>query len=247
MDLTPLLFASGAAAGNVLGAAAVVRADRRGLAAIDLFLGFGAGFMLALVLVGLLPELFRSGGAAPAVGLLVLAGYLLVHVTQHVLTPHFHFGEEHHEVPPSAGYSALIGLTLHAFFDGVAVASGFLVSWSLGSLFFVAILLHKLPEGVSVASVMLASGLGRTRAMQAGLALAVATVAGSLLTGAISSLARYGLALAAGVTLYVAASNLVPELQARRGGGGVRITVAFLGGVLALLLLRGLGSPTGPG
>lgn len=234
MALTPLLLALGAASGNLVGALAVVRAERRSLAAIQMSLAFGAGFMLALVLVGVLPEVF----AAPervAAGMLVLLGYVLVHVAQHVITPHFHFGEETHAVPASAGYSALVGLTLHAFFDGVAITSGFLVSWSLGVLFFLAILLHKLPEGVTIASVMLASGQGRRQALLAGLVLGIATIAGALLTEAVAALARYGLALAAGVTLYVAASNLVPEVQASRG---IRITAAFLGGAAALLLLR---------
>ncbi len=238
MELSPLLFATGAAAGNLIGAMVVVRAARRGLAAIQLFLAFGAGFMLALVLVGVLPFLFREPGDPAVTALLVLTGYLLVHVTQHVLTPHFHFGEEHHQVPHSAGTSALVGLVVHAFFDGVAVASGFLVSWRLGLLFFFAILLHKLPEGVSVASVMLASGSGERRAIQAGLVLAGTTILGALLTGAIASLAQYGLAIAAGVTLYVAASNLVPEVQASRS---FRVTASFLGGVVALLLLGRLG------
>ena len=244
MDLTPLPFAIAAAAGNVLGAAAVVRGARRGLAAIQVLLAFGAGFMLALVLTGVLPAVFRDApsGAEGPTGLLVLSGYLLVHVTQHTLTPHFHFGEETHEVPRSAGYGALAGLGLHAFFDGVAVASGFLVSSSLGVLFFLAILVHKLPEGVSVASVVLASGLGRTRAIQAGVVLGVTTIVGALFTGAIAALARHGLALAAGVTLYVAASNLVPEVQARRGA---RVTAAFLGGALAFLLLRIAGPAAG--
>jgi zinc and cadmium transporter len=238
MELSPLLFAIGAAAGNLAGALVAVRAARRGLAAVQVLLAFGAGFMLALVLVGVLPLLFRPEGDPVLTGALLLSGYLLVHVTQHVLTPHFHFGEERHPVPRSAGYAALGGLVLHAFFDGVAVASGFLVSWRLGLLFFFAILLHKLPEGVSVASVVLASGLGNTRALQAGMVLGGTTLLGAFLTGAIHSLAGYGLALAAGVTLYVAASNLVPEVQAARG---VRTTVAFLGGVAALLLLRELG------
>ena len=234
MALTPLLLALGAAAGNLVGALALVRAQRRSLSAIEMSLAFGAGFMLALVLVGVLPEVFAAPDRAAA-GLLVLLGYVLVHVAQHVFTPHFHFGEETHAVPASAGYSALAGLTLHAFFDGVAIASGLLVSRPLGVLFFLAILLHKLPEGVTVASVMLASGRSRRQAETAGLVLGVATVAGALLTEAVAALARYGLALAAGVTLYVAASNLVPEVQARRG---FRITAAFLGGVGALLLLR---------
>ena len=239
MELSPILFAAGAAAGNLIGALVVVRAARRGLATIQLFLAFGAGFMLSLVLAGALPHLFQVSGDAGLTGLLVLAGYLVVHITQHVLTPHFHFGEEHHPVPRSAGYAALSGLVVHAFFDGVAVAGGFLVSGALGFLFFLAILLHKLPEGVSVASVMMASGAGARRAIQGGMVLGLTTIAGALLTGAIESLARYGLALASGVTLYVAASNLVPEVQAARG---VSVTLAFVGGVAALLLLRALGA-----
>jgi ZIP family zinc transporter/zinc and cadmium transporter len=81
---------------------------------------------------------------------------------------------------------------------------------------------------------MLASGRGRRPALLSGAVLGVATIAGVLLTEAAASLARSGLALAAGVTLYVAASNLVPEFQAKRG---VRMTAAFLGGAAALLLL----------
>src|SRR5256885_3732139 len=112
--------------------------------------------MLAVALVELLPEAFaRSGAAAPG---LVLAGYLAVHLTQHTLTPHFHFGEETHAVNRVAGTSALVGLLLHTFFDGVAIASAFLVRPALGVMVFIAIFLHKLPEGVTVSSLMLAGG-----------------------------------------------------------------------------------------
>jgi ZIP family zinc transporter/zinc and cadmium transporter len=236
--LSPLLFALGAAAGNIVGALAVVRQERRSLAFIETCLAFGAGFMLALVLIGVLPVVFSSPGtAAGRAGFLVLLGYVLVHLAQHVITPHFHFGVETHQVGPEAGYSALVGLTLHAFFDGVAIASGFLVSWGLGIGFFLGVMLHKLPEGVTVSSIMLASGQGRRRAVASGVTLGVATVIGALVTEAVASLAQYGLALAAGVTLYVAASNLVPEIQR---GRLARTTLAFLGGAVALILLRGL-------
>jgi ZIP family zinc transporter/zinc and cadmium transporter len=167
----------------------------------------------------------------------VLGGYLLVHVAQHVIPPHFHFGEETHAVSRGAVYSALMGLGLHAFFDGVAIASGFLVSTQLGLLFFLAVVLHKLPEGVTISSLMLAGGQGRGSALGAGVALGLATILGALVTESVAPLARHGLALAAGVTIYVAASNLVPELQA---GRGFRMTIAFLGGVAALILLGAL-------
>jgi zinc and cadmium transporter len=237
--MTTLLFALGAAAGNLVGALAVVRQERRSLAFIEMSLAFGAGFMLALVLIGVLPIVFASTPTgSDTAGLLVLLGYVLVHVAQHVITPHFHFGLETHAVGPSAGYSALVGLTLHAFFDGVAIASGFLVSWGLGVAFFLGVMLHKLPEGVTVSSIMLASGQGRRRALASGAVLGIATILGALVTEAVAPLARYGLALAAGVTLYVAASNLVPEIQA---GRHLRTTLAFLGGAAALLVLRTFG------
>lgn len=231
--MTPLAFAVVSAGANLLGAWAVVRHLRRSLSLIEGCVAFGAGFMLAVGVVGVLPEVFHSlGGTGPA---LVLAGYLLVHLAQHVFTPHFHFGEETHRVSPSAGVSALLGLGIHTFFDGVAIASGFHVSATLGLLLFLGVLLHKLPEGVAVASVMLASGQAPRRAMQAAGILGAATVLGVLVTDLAAPLARYGLALAGGVTLYVAASNLVPEFQGKRR---LSLPLAFFAGAGAFFLAR---------
>jgi len=232
--MSPLGFAVAAALGNVVGALAVVRGERRSLRFIDACLAFGAGFMLAVAMLGVLPEVLRQ---SPGGAIYVLAGYLAVHLAQHVLTPHFHFGEETHRVSAAAGISALLGLTLHTFFDGVAIASGFLVSGRLGVLLFLAVLLHKLPEGVTIASVMVAGGQGRQRAIGAAAVLGVATVLGVLLTGQVAPLAQHGLAISAGVTLYVAASNLVPEFQAKRGG---LTAAAFFGGALAFFLAERL-------
>ncbi len=225
--MSPIGFALAAALGNIVGALAVVRHERRSLRVIDACLAFGAGFMLAVALLGVMPEVLRD---SPSAALYVLAGYLAVHLAQHVLTPHFHFGEETHRLSATAGVSALLGLTLHTFFDGVAIASGFLVSGRLGVLLFLAVLLHKLPEGVTIASVMVAGGQSRGRAVGAAAALGAATVLGVLLTGQVGALARHGLALSAGVTLYVAASNLVPEFQSKRGG---TTAVAFFSGAAA--------------
>jgi ZIP family zinc transporter/zinc and cadmium transporter len=133
--------------------------------------------------------------------------------------------------------SALVGLLLHTFFDGVAIASGFLVSGQLGVLLFLAVFLHKLPEGVAVTSVMLAGGQRPERAVAAAGLLGLATVIGVVLTRVAEPLLQHGLAISAGVTLYVAASNLVPEFQARRGWS---MTVAFLGGAGVFFATRAL-------
>jgi ZIP family zinc transporter/zinc and cadmium transporter len=228
-----LVYALIAALGNVVGALAVTRRAARELVLIEHFVAFGAGFMLAVALVEILPEAFaRSGRAAPA---LVLAGYLAVHLTQHTLTPHFHFGEETHAVERLAGTSALVGLLLHTFFDGVAIASAFLVRPALGVLMFIAILLHKLPEGVTIASLMMAVGRSAAQALGAGALLGAATLAGVLVTNRLGFLTQHGLALSAGVTIYVAASNLVPEFQGKRGW---KLPAAFFAGAAAFFFTQ---------
>src|SRR5437660_7856870 len=110
----------------------------------------------------------------------VLIGYMLLHLFEHTITPHFHFGEEthHHEfVHAHKGASVLLGLLIHTFFDGIAIASGFLVSSWLGWVVFLAVFLHKIPEGFTVASVMLASGRSKSTALWSAIALGGATVA----------------------------------------------------------------------
>ncbi len=228
-----LAYALLAALGNVLGALAVTRRLAGSLRLIEHFVAFGAGFMLAVAIVEILPEAFgRSGSAAPA---LVLAGYLAVHFTQHTVTPHFHFGEETHAVNQVAGTSALVGLLLHTFFDGVAIASAFLVRPELGVMVFIAIFLHKLPEGVTISSLMLAVGRSGGQAVGSAALLGAATVVGVLCTDSVGFLVRHGLALAGGVTLYVAASNLVPEFQGKRGW---KLPAAFFAGAATFYVTR---------
>lgn len=211
------LFAGIAALGNILGGMLVVFSARRNRAVLGALVGFGAGFMLGVVALDMLPAVMTRPGQGGVFA--VLVGYLGVHLTQHILTPHFHFGEEIHAhamVSRGVGVWALVGLLPHSFFDGVAISSGFRDERQLGILIFSAVLLHKIPAGVSLASVMLASGNERRAALGAVVLIAAATVVGALVTAALAPLASYGLALATGVTIYVAASNLIPESQRER-------------------------------
>ncbi|HEX6070068.1 MAG TPA: ZIP family metal transporter [Longimicrobiaceae bacterium] len=212
-----LVYALVAAGANLAGGLVITTASPGGRLSQRLLIGFGAGFMLAVAFLAMIPHAMEQGSGA-AVG--ILAGYLLVHLTQHVLVRHFHFGEEthgHEMVGRWVGITALLGLLLHTFFDGVAIASGFGVSAELGLLIFTAILLHKIPEGVTIASIMLASGNSAGRALASVLLLGFSTVLGVLLTAYVRPLEAHGLALSAGVTIYVAASNLIPEVQKERG------------------------------
>ena len=233
MTRAELLYALAAAAANLLGALAVTTGARWGLRALNLMLAFAAGFLISVAFLDLFPAAIRRTGERAAV--VALVGYLLVHLTQHTIGKHFHFGEETHAITRVVSMSALVGLLLHTFVDGVAVASGARVSGALGFLVFTAVVLHKLPEGLAISSLFMAAGAGKRAALaEAGL-LGAATIAGVFVTAHVGALATHGLALAAGVTLYVGASNLVPEFQSKSGW---RHPAAFFAGCALYFLAR---------
>ena len=210
---TSILLGLTAALANVFGGAIIVQRhwERRFL---RYFVALGAGFMLATALVEMVPESLELKGKSAA--FLILLGYLLIHFFEHTVTPHFHFGEETHKdefIHSHKGYSVLLGLVIHTFFDGIAIASGFLVSNALGWIIFVAIFLHKIPEGFTVSSVMLASGRSRGTAWGASIILGGATIAGVLTMALFRHHVSSGLPLGAWVTIYVAASDLIPEVN----------------------------------
>jgi len=211
--LTSIFLGLTAAAANIFGGAIIVQRhwERRYL---RYFVALGAGFMLATALVEMIPQSFELGGRSAA--LLVLLGYLIIHFFEHTVTPHFHFGEETHQdefIHSHKSYPVLLGLIIHTFFDGIAIASGFLVSNWLGWLIFLAVFLHKIPEGFTVSSVMLASGRSRRIAWGASMVLGGSTLAGVLTMALFRHHVSAGLPLSAGVTIYVAASDLVPEVN----------------------------------
>ena len=250
-----LLFGLLAAGANVLGGLVLVKsgAHRLGERFLKYLVALGAGFMLAAIFIEILPESVsiwtstrRGDSAADAVlgaMTLLLAGYLLIQLVEHTIAPHFHFGAETHPEPfmrPSAAYTAVGGLWIHTFFDGVSIASAFLVNFKVGLLVFIAILLHKMPEGFTVASIMLASGRSTRKALIATAAIGAATLAGvitvALLDARMTDAVGYALPFSAGVTLYVAASDLIPEVNHKEERNPRVSIVVFVGVALFYLL-----------
>jgi zinc and cadmium transporter len=261
-----------AAAGNLLGGYFVVRREWPRIF-LQYFLALGAGYMLAVAFLDLIPESIRLAGDSALI--FVLLGYFLIHLFEHTIAPHFHFGEEthltadeerhtDHEGHSHAGHdhteaeengrrgrrryghgegwsryvsrTVLLGLVIHTFFDGVAIAAGFLVSVWLGAMIFVAVFLHKLPEGFTVASVVLASGQSKRNAILAAGLLGAATLFGVLLTSALQGQLKYALPISGGVTVYVAATDLLPEVN--REPSWKMALLVFFGVAIVLIIQR---------
>jgi zinc transporter ZupT len=165
----------------------------------------------------MVPESTKIGADAY---LWVLLGYLTVHLFQHVLPLHFHFGEEihaEHLLQKSAGLSALVGLMVHNFFSGIAIGAGILNGISLGLLVFIGVILHKLPEGFTISSILFASRKDTHYTLPATVLLAFSSLVGTSLvfiTGISNGkLLNVILALAAGTFIHVATTDLIPEIN----------------------------------
>ena len=228
-----------AAGGNLLGGFLITARGSGARRGLKRLVAIGAGFMLAAVVLEAIPEIVEIWPDRTGIAMVwLLSGYLLIQLAEHALAPHLHFGEEVH--PEEVGRrgvatTAVLGLTIHAFFDGVTIASGILTSFRLGVFLSLAVLIHKLPEGFTVASIVLSSGQSERTAVRATILVAAATFAGIVLVVIAQPLVTYTLPLSAGVTLYVAASDLIPEVNQE---GGVKASLLVLAGVALFYIVK---------
>ena len=184
----------------------------------ETLLALGAGFILALVLLKLIPLSIAAIGESAA--LMVMVGFGVIHFFEHAVVSHLHFGEETHAevmMSKAATLSAFTGLFIHSFFDGFSISSGIQFNYSVGILIFLAILLHKFPEGLTIGSIMHAAGYSRRvvllSAIGVGLATILGVVAVVLLAKIDEKLIGMSFAFSAGAAMYVGASDLIPEIN----------------------------------
>jgi zinc transporter ZupT len=195
--------------------------------------GVAAGYLIAVTLVRVLPESVERGGEAMA--LWALGGFLLVHVIEHGISPHFHYGEETHDHSGSSltGMLALLGLSLHSFMDGMSITAGMRTHTNLGVLMFMGVLLHRIPEGATISSIFLVRGFGSRGAIRAAGVLALAAILGSMGQEYLRVPLGPVLGLSGGLGLYVASSDLLPEAQKEKGW---KSTAGLMVGVMLFLL-----------
>ena len=250
-----LVFGIVAASANVLGGLILfpIGVHKTYKKTLKYILALGAGFMLAVSFVDVLPEvvelwLKRENSQSSEVliypMILLLFGYLLTQFFEHTIAPHFHLGEEVHSdhlISTSSAYTAIGGLLIHTFFDGVSISAAAQVDYKVGILVFIAVFLHKFPEGFTIASMVLAAGKGRKEVLLATTLIGLTTLFGVLMfyfVGArIGFTVAYALPVACGVTIYVAASDLIPEVN-HHGGKRPLVSMSVFAGVAFFFLIH---------
>lgn len=241
MALTVILFGLIVVVAEVLGGTVLLSRKQWPRRTQEYLLALGAGFLLALVFVELIPRSVQALGAAA--GLMIILGFAAIHFFEHTVVRHLHFGEEVHQevmVSRAASVSAFSGLFVHAFFDGLSISAGMQFEFFVGLLIFFAILLHKIPEGLTIASIMLTAGHSRRTVLLASFGMGAATMLGILMifvfTSVNAQVTGVAFAFSAGAAAYVGASDLIPEIN--RSDNRITPIVVFGGMVLFYLTAR---------
>lgn len=230
---------------SLLGGFALLRARLVREKAIGLALPFGAGALLAAAFLDLLPEALEM--AEPdSVVLTVLVGFLVFFVLERLLGwfHHHHHDEKQGVRDKTHTNLVIIGDTLHNALDGIAIGAAFLVSVPTGIITAIAVAAHEIPQEIGDFGILLGKGMKPRRVVLVNLLSALATVVTALVTylaGGNFLPIPLLLGLTAGMFIYIAASDIIPDIhekphkEALRQSGMLLLGVVVVGMAIAAL------------
>jgi zinc and cadmium transporter len=181
------------------------------------FVSFSAGALLGDAFIHLLPEIVEEEGFGLEISLYILLGIIIFFVLEkliywrhcHILT-----GDEHIH---TFSYMNLVGDGVHNFIDGMIIAGSFMISTSLGVATTIAVILHEVPQEIGDFSVLIYGGFKKSKAIFYNLMAALTAVFGALIMLIIgeqlSYLPVFLVPFAAGGFIYIAGTDLIPELK----------------------------------
>ena len=209
---------------------------------IFLLVSLAVGALLGDAFIHLIPEAFESGIDPLVVSLLVIAGIILFFVIEKFLHWHHHGDDTNeHSIHP-VGKLVLFSDGVHNFIDGVIIGTSFMVSFPLGIATTLAVILHEIPQEVGDFAVLLHAGYSRRRALWLNFFSALTAVLGTLVAVALVEageiFANWVLPLAAGGFIYIAMTDLIPELHKTKEKK--HSFFQFLALVLGVILMVGL-------
>lgn len=196
---------------------------------VERLVSLSVGIMLSTSLLHALPEAFDSGASPHKLFATLLAGLLTFFLLEKLALlrhSHHHEGDGHHHAhghdkhaAGKSGWMILIGDGMHNFTDGILIAAAFLANPELGIVTALAIVAHEIPTEIGDFIVLLNAGFSRLRAYVFNLLCSLLAVAGGLLgyftLDRASGLIPYVLVFASSGFIYIAVSDLMPQMQRR--------------------------------
>lgn len=208
------------------------------------FVGFAAGTMLAAAILDILPEALENAAVPKDILIFFLCGIVLFFLLERFIIWFHHHDSEHNAHPSTV--LVLVGDGVHNFIDGLAIAAAFLTNPAVGLVTTIAIAAHEIPQEIADLSVLLHGGMKKSRALLFNFLSALTAVAGGIIgfffLESLQSYIPYVLAFTAGMFIYIACSDLIPELHKDSQKRGWKEVVPFVSGIVILgLIIRLLG------
>jgi zinc and cadmium transporter len=219
------------------------------------FISFSAGALFGDAFIHLLPEIVKEQGIGLGISIYLLVGILIFFILEkivHYQQYHCHGEECEHELDlgkevkqsknpkiHSFAYMSLIGSSLHNFIDGMIIAASYLVNFQLGLATTIAVFLHEIPHELGDFSILIHGGFKKKKALFINFLSALISLLGVIFVLSLSSFAesiqRIILPLATGGFIYVAGSDLIPELHKESGlKTSIIQVIAFIFGILIM-------------
>lgn len=230
---------------SLTGGILLITATKKRETIIRYLLPFGAGALLAAALLSTLPEALHGHEEPLPVLVWTLGGFLAFFVLERLLGWFHH----HHHDDEVDGHRdkthislVVVGDTLHNAIDGVAIAAAFMVNPSTGIAMAIAVAAHEIPQEIGDFGIMLGKGMKVRNVIIVNLLSALATIVTALLTYWLGSAAHLDvsplLALSAGFFIYIAASDIIPDIHERpRPEGNLQAAMLLFG----VLVIAGIG------
>lgn len=212
--------------------------------ALLLLVSFSVGALFGDAFIHLIPEAIDTLGAGVAFSLYLLSGILIFFVLEKfVRWRHCHVPTSEHHPHPVATMN-VVGDGVHNLIDGMVVMGSFLASVPLGIATTIAVLLHEIPQEIGDFGVLLHAGIGRRKAILYNFGSALAAVGGAVIVlamgSAIDGFSEALVPIAAGGFIYIAGTDLIPELhrETDTGKSATQFAAIVLGVIVMVALLE---------
>ena len=211
-------------------------------------ISFSAGTLLGDAFIHLLPEAIENFGLTLNISLSILSGIILFFILEKIIHWQHCHGTitENHHIHPFA-YMNLVGDALHNFLDGIIIAASYLISVPAGVATTLAVIFHEIPQEIGDFGVLIHGGFSKSKALAVNFLSALFAVLGAILTlwlgSTIQNLESILVPLAIGGFIYIASSDLIPQLHKHADtiGKSLLQLLTFILGIavmVALLILE---------
>ncbi len=206
---------------------------------------FAAGVLLATAFIDLFPEATKESTNISMIFVYALSGMVVFFILERFLFWFHHHHETEKDIKPSVLF-IMLGDSIHNFIDGVAIASSFLVGFPLGMMTALAVAAHEIPQEIADFSVLLSQRVSKLKTLLFNGLSALTSLVGAVMTFYLSDQIRpllpFVIAFTAGMFIYIASSDLIPELHKSsiKKTNAWHQTAMFLFGIFLVAITKSL-------